>query len=596
MEIGPKEARAVDEGGTERDDQVSGRSPRSRGHRFDGAEVERPASPCISEPDYVRDSPSSENRNSDGPRTSDPGDSAGPPADRPAKSSHRHFNPAVESFGILLAGRRLAHSEALGDNTTPGGKPNPRGRAGTGGKERAEDVEAEVRSGKGLKGQIGGRQRARAKGGKARESKSLPHAGKDGSAKVITLKSRDGETFSNRSAAEGDNRDEGDVRREGHSGAEAGGSRAEDSSEVGASSAKPSGGEVELGEGATAGERKRKREESEERKSTRQRAEGQRTDPNREVRVAPSEESGDEIDERELGNLIVWLQSHDPDNLPSSQAGFHLLLQAIKLGGSFGKLVEASLEPTWDTKERVRNLLPLPLWPDAIDAMKEVIQSERFKGEPGEWRQRGSSKSQASRVLRSQGLYVWHGLAVVALHWLHCGGQLARGLPVRGGWASVAQEKALTRIWDSLKIFMDEKTPKLGVPRTPSGGWKDELKKLRVSYTGEVIEKAAPLSLKQVLPGLPSVDHGGLVDILKVVDKKMRRKLQNPKGMLRADVIGDIPKPRVMCEQGEWNELVKAMYERRLVKPVSAYPKVEGVPVLNGAFGVSKPDKMGNPS
>lgn len=59
----------------------------------------------------------------------------------------------------------------------------------------------------------------------------------------------------------------------------------------------------------------------------------------------------------------------------------------------------------------------------------------------------------------------------------------------------MAQEKALIRIWDSLKIFMDEKTPKVGVPRTPSGGWKDELKKLRVSYSGEVVEKAGPLTL-----------------------------------------------------------------------------------------------------
>lgn len=128
---------------------------------------------------------------------------------------------------------------------------------------------------------------------------------------------------------------------------------------------------------------------------------------------------------------------------------------------------------------------------------------------------------------------------------------MKKGLSVRGGLATQAQENALVRIWDIVRTFVDEKTPKIGVPRTPSGGWKEELKKLRVSYNGEVVEKAAPLTLAQVLPGLPSVDHGGLVDILSVVDKKMRRKLQNPQGMLRAEIVEDIPRPRVMCDQEE---------------------------------------------
>lgn len=139
--------------------------------------------------------------------------------------------------------------------------------------------------------------------------------------------------------------------------------------------------------------------------------------------------------------------------------------------------------------------MPLPLWPDVVAAMNEVVGEGKYRDDPGSWRQRGNTKSQAARVLRSKGLYVWHGLCVVALNWLHSGGQLSKGVPVRGGWATMAQEKALIRIWDSLKIFMDEKTPKVGVPRTPSGGWKDELKKLRVSYSGEVVEKAGPLTL-----------------------------------------------------------------------------------------------------
>ena len=143
-----------------------------------------------------------------------------------------------------------------------------------------------------------------------------------------------------------------------------------------------------------------------------------------------------------------------------------------------------------------------------------------------------------------------------------------------------------------MKIFIDEKPDKGGVPRTHQGGWEEELKKLRVSYTGEVIEKASAITLEQILPGLPEPQHGGLVDLIEVVDDKMKKKLLNPQGMLKRDIMGEIPQPKVMCEQEEWERVVLAMHERQLVAPVKAFPKVEGVKVLNGAFGVVKPDKL----
>ena len=54
----------------------------------------------------------------------------------------------------------------------------------------------------------------------------------------------------------------------------------------------------------------------------------------------------------------------------------------------------------------------------------------------------------------------------------------------------------MNRLWDLIKVFVDDKPEKGGVPRTPRWDWEQELGQLRVSYTGEVVEK--------ILPGLPT--------------------------------------------------------------------------------------------
>ena len=132
---------------------------------------------------------------------------------------------------------------------------------------------------------------------------------------------------------------------------------------------------------------------------------------------------------------------------------------------------------------------------------------------------------------------------------------------------------------------------KRGVPRTPTFDWPRSISDLSISYTGEVVKKAASLTLEQVLPGLPSREHGGLVDILEVVDERMREKLKRPDLMVREEIMEPLPKPRVMCDDGEWEKIVGALWDRQLVRPATSHPVVDGKKVLNGAF-VEKPGKL----
>lgn len=131
---------------------------------------------------------------------------------------------------------------------------------------------------------------------------------------------------------------------------------------------------------------------------------------------------------RKVMELMGWLSENGGEHLTAAQMAQYLVLQAVNLNGSLGRLLESSLKPIWRQGERVRNLMPLPLWPDVRDAMEAVIEKQRYKDQPGEWRERGNTKTQASRALRTQGALLWHGLVVVSLNWLHSGGNMSESV------------------------------------------------------------------------------------------------------------------------------------------------------------------------
>ena len=186
----------------------------------------------------------------------------------------------------------------------------------------------------------------------------------------------------------------------------------------------------------------------------------------------------------------------------------------------------------------------------------------------------------------------WHCLVVVSCNFQATGSKAGGKVPVTGGQATAAQEACLNRIWEGVKQFVDQRSAeKTGVPRTPDLDWDTAVEKLRVSYTGDVVEKARPLTLEQILPGLPKKEHGGIVSLLDVVSESVREKLLNPASLIREEVLGELPKPRIMAEPGEWPKIARALLERGLVRPVKNVPSLDGQLALNGAFGVVKAGK-----
>ena len=288
-------------------------------------------------------------------------------------------------------------------------------------------------------------------------------------------------------------------------------------------------------------------------------------------------------------DLRQWMREEPMFNMSAVQVGFHLALQVAKNPGALGEYFHWSLRTPELGEERNRNLFPLPLWYDSRMQLRDVLEEGTALDRPGKWRERGEKRSSAQKTKRVEGLKVWHRLVVISLNYLY-GDRKKEAAPLPGGQASVTQEKALTRLWNQLKIFIDEKG-KRGVPRSPMAEWQHTIGDLSVSYTGEIIEKASWLTLRQILPGLPSPQHGGLVNLLEVVPEDIAERLKDPQSLIRMDFPDPMPKPRVMCEEEEWKEVVKAMYERGLVQAAKVIPLIDGQKVLNGAFGVPKPGK-----
>eukprot|EP00435_Cladocopium_sp_Y103_P040117 s199_g10.t2 len=287
--------------------------------------------------------------------------------------------------------------------------------------------------------------------------------------------------------------------------------------------------------------------------------------------------------------LRDWIVEHDPSGLSAAQMAFHLILQVWHSPSPFQRLMEWNLQAPEPREERVRNLFPLPLWHDDVEQLRVVITSGTFKDQTGQWRERAETRSKAQKAMRLEGLKAWHALAVLGLNYLY-GDRAKETSPCPGSQATAAQEKALVRIWDMMKVFFDDKD-KVGVPRTPLHEWENEIKDMSISYTGEVVEKAKWVTLRQILPGLPSPKHGGLVDILAVLPEDLADTMRHPERLLKTDWPEPMPRPRVMCEDKEWDLVVEALYQRGFVTPVDQFVQISGEHVLNGIFGVPKPGK-----
>ena len=114
--------------------------------------------------------------------------------------------------------------------------------------------------------------------------------------------------------------------------------------------------------------------------------------------------------------------------------------------------------------------------------------------------------------------------------------------------------------------------------------WKDVCNK-KISYEGEEIGFAQPLSVGQVWVFLPPLGHGGSIDVLPLLQGRTRFLMENPFQMLLdpSSIKGTKNHAKVHIRPGEEVPL--------FVKEEDVYRDCHG-PYLSGLFGVPKPGKV----
>ena len=124
----------------------------------------------------------------------------------------------------------------------------------------------------------------------------------------------------------------------------------------------------------------------------------------------------------------------------------------------------------------------------------------------------------------------------------------------------------------------------------------EELKTKRVSYSGEEISQPHPLSVRQIIKGLPPIGHGGSIPILPFLKGYTRYMVENPlEALLPESERGASPvSARVHIKKGEEIEVFKLLTERGIttwVPEETAFSDHRGT-YLSGLFGVIKAGKF----
>ena len=123
-------------------------------------------------------------------------------------------------------------------------------------------------------------------------------------------------------------------------------------------------------------------------------------------------------------------------------------------------------------------------------------------------------------------------------------------------------------------------------------GVKRDLKEKKVSYTGEEVSQPLPLSVSQIIGGLPPRGHGASVPVEPFVVGRTKYLLEHPLETLKevSERVASPCKAKVHIKAGEELSVFQLLEERGVVEwvPESVAFSDERGTYLNGLFGVVK--------
>ena len=237
--------------------------------------------------------------------------------------------------------------------------------------------------------------------------------------------------------------------------------------------------------------------------------------------------------------------------------------------GSFGAAMHRA------SRRRSRSLFPFPLG--------DLFEMEQVFGRKG-----------LEEVVTEDVIAVWAEAAwlYVTLSFLNGLAGTNRALAV-GNW-SKSHRRAITSIEGSIKRVLQMECD---CPR-PVSEVQKELNNRFMSYTGEEVPKMQVLCHDQVLAALPPPEHGGSIDICKLVSDRTKAFLCNPDGCLLEDDGRELPplQAKVHFGDGELQSVAGLLVTHHVCDwiPFEDVLEVRGQKVLNGLFAVGKGSFLNN--
>lgn len=232
-----------------------------------------------------------------------------------------------------------------------------------------------------------------------------------------------------------------------------------------------------------------------------------------------------------------------------------------------------------------KDVLPLPVPTNVAEFVMDIWRNDGF-----EVKKSGRTGATVQHLYWEVGISCLQFCMIVGLNLMWSG--LRSGARIHGGPIRKSQEDALSHLRRAAEYVIDgkEAPPLKGVPRTPKESWEKLVDEARISYHGEVIQKAEALEFDRVLPSLPPEGFGGIADLASLCEGRVKEMVLDPKlcQLEEKDLPDVIPAPKVRVKDGDWEPLARALFERGILSPVDQVIGLRGKSVLNGLFGVQK--------
>ena len=271
-----------------------------------------------------------------------------------------------------------------------------------------------------------------------------------------------------------------------------------------------------------------------------------------------------------------------------------LQLVSPRDGLNLSTWISQQLKLTSTSPTRVRDILPLPLPP--VGAAKKLLQTAQSADDgmlkvaepatPGEKRR---GRQQRKQLLTEGTKQVWRCLTVIVLNgmttnWVY-EGPLQRRL-------TELQKAAMENVNRWVGRFCADPLYVHAL-----SNFSALVQSKSIDYSGEEVSHALPLRLDELLPGLPLRGVAGSLSAVSAATGEVQAWVEDPRLTLKPPESWPkaIPRARINATKAEWYKVCEVLYDRGIIEAIDEADifKVNGFPVLNGAFAVEKKGKAG---